>query len=291
MSATSAEQSKQGQMALTTHRDHGQQLAPRTLKTKWDVTRKQALKHIGQLVTLCYCCCKAASTRLQHMLLSLARMCPLFLQGCVLNVYRESVRAGIMHHVEMRSHMVHSHTYNTCNHTLEVYNRISTISVTQPAHFKLGGVLLGCGLPSHNVASLHKQLYSQRREKQIQCLCCRVNHKWKEIFNSVSDHRRNWTIYYLEQLHNTVSVPCMFAFVKFDLHLGTVSVVHYAFGMGYLPLYWSSALSGNCWFWKAKERLCITETGNEVWWMKLKKRGKKYSSLLVDRVGRAQDPP
>lgn len=71
-----------------------------------------------------------------------------------------------MHRVELRCHMVHSHTYNTCNHTLVVYKRISRVSVTQPAHSKLGGVLLGCGLLSHNVANLHKQLYSRRREKQ-----------------------------------------------------------------------------------------------------------------------------
>lgn len=44
VSATNAEQSKQCQMALTTRRRRGQRPAPRTLKTKWDVTRKQALK-------------------------------------------------------------------------------------------------------------------------------------------------------------------------------------------------------------------------------------------------------
>lgn len=100
MSATDTEQSKQFQMALTTRYRHGQLPA---LKTKLDVTRKQALKHIGQLVTLCCYCCKAASTRLQHMLLSSARMCLLFLQESVPTVYRGVVGVFILHHVEVKA--------------------------------------------------------------------------------------------------------------------------------------------------------------------------------------------
>lgn len=67
---------------------------------KWDVTRKQALKHTGQCVTLCYFCCKAASTRRLHMLLSPARTCPLPPRSLFWLCLRTSQRAS-MHHVEV----------------------------------------------------------------------------------------------------------------------------------------------------------------------------------------------
>lgn len=80
-------------MALTTLYQHGQQQALRILKTKWDVTRKQVLKHIGQLVTLCYCCWKAAAT-------SSARMCPLLFQESVLLCLLRTSQTATMYHVE-----------------------------------------------------------------------------------------------------------------------------------------------------------------------------------------------
>ena len=69
------------------------------LKTKWDTLRKQALKHTGQLVTVCYRCCKAASTGLQHMPVILK--CQLFLRESVSDcVYRGSSRER---HVEVKA--------------------------------------------------------------------------------------------------------------------------------------------------------------------------------------------
>lgn len=148
-------------MALTTHHWLERRPALRTLKTKWDVPRKQALKHMGQLVTLCYCCCKAASTRLQHMLLRSATTRPLL---CLLR----SGRSAATHHVGVKAIWRVVAPMTRRNHCPVVRDSVSMLSVTL-LHFKEAQSSF-CRLRSaqvgHNVgqcACLHKLLYSEKK--------------------------------------------------------------------------------------------------------------------------------